>query len=54
MNKTLYITKGNCWVSFYINDDGYYDYTKKEAIKDYKERHGLKYKRGIRVVDLTK
>lgn len=53
MEKTLYITKGNAWVSFYINDDGYYGYNKRDAIKNYREKHGLKGKH-LRIVDWTK
>lgn len=32
----------------------YMFYSKKDALKKYKEKHGLKYKRGIVIYDYTK
>ena len=40
--------------SFDYNEMVYIFYSKKEALKKYKEKHGLKYKRGIVIYDYTK
>lgn len=40
--------------SFDYKGMAYIFYSKKEALKKYKESHGLKYKRGIVIYDYTK
>lgn len=40
--------------SFDYRGTTYIFYSKKEALKKYKEKHGLKYKRGVVIYDYTK
>lgn len=40
--------------SFDYREMVYIFYSKKEALKKYKETHGLKYKRGLVIYDYTK
>lgn len=51
MIDTIFIHKGNNVVSFYLNDDGFSGYSLRAALKIYRERHGLKYKR-IDIIDM--